>query len=413
MEKKPTIVLFGTFDTKMQPLLLLRELMVSHTPSPAVMLMDVGRTPVARADIPHVGGASSSSTALDRNAVVTELAGHMAEHLRRLHAAGAIHGAISLGGSCGTTLAATAMQRAALPIGFPKVIVSTMAGGDVSPYVGDSDIVLMPSIVDIAGSNALLSRILANAAAAITGMAFAAAAAAAAPSPSAKKAVAITMFGITTPAVTEAQRVLERHGLEVYVFHATGAGGRTMEQLAAAGHFDGVLDLTTTELADELFGGVLSAGPDRLTAATRCGLPQVVSVGATDCINFGPLDTLPAGLHAAGSGGRTIVVHNPSVTLVRTDRDECRVLGGHLAQKLRPAGARAAVVLPTQGVSALSAEGGVFCDPEADAALRDELKCGLDGSGVVVVEEDMAINDAGFGEKMATRLVCMMETQPV
>ena len=412
MEKKPTIVLFGTFDTKLQPLLLLHELIVSHTPSPAVMLMDVGRTPVARADIPHVSGASNS-IAVDRSEAVTELAGHMAEHLRRLHAAGAIHGAISLGGSCGTALAATAMQRAALPIGFPKVIVSTMAGGDVSPYVGDSDIVLMPSIVDIAGSNTLLSRILANAAAAITGMAFAIATTAVAPSPPTKKAVAISMFGITTPAVTEAQRFLERHGLEVYVFHATGAGGSTMERLAAAGHFQGVLDLTTTELADELFGGVLSAGPDRLTVATRCGVPQVVSVGATDCINFGPLDTLPASLRAAGNGGRTIVVHNPSVTLMRTDRDECRVLGSHLAQKLRPAGARAAVVLPTQGVSALSAKGGAFCHPEADEALRDELKRGLDGSGVVVVEEDMAINDTGFGEKMATRLVSMMDTQPV
>ena len=409
MKKKPTIVLFGTFDTKLQPLLLLRQLMVSHAPSPAVMLVDVGRTPVARADILHVGGGSSST--LDRNAAVTELAGLMAEHLHRLHAAGTIHGAISLGGSCGTALAATAMQRAGLPIGFPKVIVSTMAGGDVSPYVGDSDIVLMPSIVDIAGTNALLGRILANAAAAITGMAFAAAAAAAAPSPPAKKAVAISMFGITTPAATEAQLFLERRGFEVYVFHATGAGGRTMERLVAAGHLHGVLDLTTTELADELFGGVLSAGPDRLTAATRCGLPQVVSVGATDCINFGPLATLPAGLGVEEDGRRKIVVHNPSVTLVRTNRDECRVLGSHLAQKLRPAGARAAIVLPTRGVSALSAEGGAFCDLEADAALRGELKSGLDDSGVVVVEEEMAINDAGFAEKMAARLVRMMETQ--
>jgi uncharacterized protein (UPF0261 family) len=295
-------------------------------------------------------------------------------------------------------------MRDALPIGFPKLIVTTMASGDVSHYVGDSDITLMPSIVDIAGTNPLLTKILRNAAGAIAGMSFLSSSFSSSSSSSPQKkpkTVAITMFGITTPAVTFAQKFLEARGYEVYIFHATGSGGRVMERLITEDAIDGVLDITTTELADELFGGVLSAGPDRLTAAGKVGIPQVISVGATDCINFGPVETLPEKFQGEE---RKVVVHNPSVTLVRTSIEECEVMGKCLVEKLK--GVRDTVVwFPTRGVSVLSGEGGVFCDFEADRKVREVVV----GSGVETVVVEGNVNDKAFAEAMAERLVRMME----
>ncbi|KAF8533806.1 hypothetical protein BDD12DRAFT_919179 [Trichophaea hybrida] len=376
---KPTVLIFGTCDTKLDPLLLLRSLILSHTPAPVVLLADVGRTPVSHPliDIPQstLLPPDTNVSTLPRNTLITTMAAALTSHIRTLHTAGKIHATISIGGSGGTTLAATAM-RDALPIGFPKLIVTTMASGDVSHYVGDSDITLMPSIVDIAGTNPLLTKILRNAAGAIAGMSFLSSSSSSSSSSPQKepKTVAITMFGITTPAVTFAQKFLEARGYEVYIFHATGSGGRVMERLVTEGAIDGVLDITTTELADELFGGVLSAGPDRLTAAGKVGIPQVISVGATDCINFGPVETLPEKFQGEE---RKVVVHNPSVTLVRTSIEECEVMGKCLVEKLKG----------------------------ADRKVREVVV----GSGVETVVVEGNVNDKAFAEAMAERLVRMME----
>ncbi|KAI5857246.1 hypothetical protein BZA05DRAFT_169384 [Tricharina praecox] len=404
---EPSIIIFGTCDTKLLPLLELRSLLSPHH---RVLLADVGRTPTLHTliDIPQSSIIPSGVelSHLPRNELVTLISTHLTTRLSQLYTAGTISAAISLGGSSGTALAATAM-RAALPIGFPKLIVTTMASGDVSPYVGDSDITLMPSIVDIAGENHILSQILRNAAGCIGGMA-AAAISAANPNPNpraTKRVVAISMFGITTPAVVAAQRALEENGFEVLVLHATGSGGRVLERLVREGRVDGVLDITTTEIADLLCGGVLSAGPQRLMAAATRGVPQIVSVGATDCVNFGPKQTLPEEWK-----GRTILEHNPTVTLVRTSTDECRRIGRHIGETLRKADAekgRTEVWCPGRGVSTISEEGGPFQDFEADRALAEELQKSL-GDVAFRHFPEVALNDEKWGREMAVRLMEMM-----
>ena len=400
--REPSILIFGTCDTKLAPLLRLRSLLAANR---RVFLADVGRTPTIHAsiDIPHSSIVPSSTelASLPRNDLITTMSTHLVALLTQLYTAGSINAAISLGGSCGTTLAATAM-RAALPIGFPKLIVTTMASGDVSPYVGDSDITLMPSIVDIAGENHILTQILSNAAGCIGGMAVAAAAHGV---PRAeKRVVAISMFGITTPAVSAAQQLLEEKDYEVVILHATGSGGRVLERLIREGRVHGVLDITTTEIADLLCGGVLSAGPERLTAAAREGVPQIVSVGATDCINFGPRETLPERYR-----GRTVLEHNPTVTVVRTNVEECRQIGKHIGETLRRCGVgkRMEVWCPGRGVSTISEEGGPFCDFEADKALVEELEKSLGGVAFRHFPE-VALNDEKWAREMATRLLEMM-----
>jgi uncharacterized protein (UPF0261 family) len=400
------ILLFGTCDTKLPQLLLLRSQILSH--GCQVLLADVGRTPCDSSfiDIPssHFLPAGISLSHLPRNELITAMTSYFTAHIKHLENTHRICGAISLGGSGGTTLAASAM-RAALPIGFPKLIVTTMASGDVSCYVGDSDITLMPSIVDIAGSNEILTRILSNAAGAIAGMA--SSYNTTTTTSEKKKAVAITMFGVTTPAVTAAQQVLEARGYETLILHATGSGGRVLERLVREHRVQGVLDITTTELADELFGGVLSAGPERLTAAAETGTPQIVSVGALDCINFGPKETVPQRFRGQG---RKIVVHNPSVTLVRTTVEECTLLGKHIGEKLRHSKGKTEVWCPGKGLSMLSQEGGPFFDPEADKALVEELRSALEGSKIVFrYFPDVPLNDPEWAGSMAQRLVELME----
>jgi uncharacterized protein (UPF0261 family) len=402
---EPAILLFGTCDTKLPQLLHLRSQILSH--GHQVLLADVGRTPCDSSfiDTPasHFLPAGISISHLPRNELITAMTSYFTAHIKHLYSTHRISGAISLGGSGGTTLAASAM-RAALPIGFPKLIVTTMASGDVSCYVGDSDITLMPSIVDIAGSNEILTRILSNAAGAISGMASSYNTTTASEN---KKAVAITMFGVTTPAVTAAQQVLEASGYETLILHATGSGGRVLERLVREHRVQGVLDITTTELADELFGGVLSAGPDRLTAAAETGTPQIVSVGALDCINFGPKETVPQRFQGEG---RNIVVHNPSVTLVRTTAEECKMLGKHIGEKLRRSKGKTEVWYPGKGVSMLSQEGCPFFDPEADRALAEALRSALEGSKVVFrYFPDVPLNDPKWAGSMAQRLIELME----
>jgi uncharacterized protein (UPF0261 family) len=282
----------------------------------------------------------------------------------------------------------------ALPVGVPKFMVSTMASGDTEPYVGSRDIAMLYSVADIEGLNQLSRTVIANAALAMVGMV--------SNDPDVevedKPTIGITMFGVTTPCVKTARASLEDRGYETIVFHATGTGGRAMEQLIREGIIDGVLDVTTTEWADELVGGVLNAGPERLDAAGEVGIPQVVSTGALDMVNFGPRDSVPEEFE-----GRRFHVHNPQVTLMRTTADETAELGRIIAEKLNAATGPTALALPLGGVSMLDAEGEDFWDPEADAALFDALRAGV-SDDVEVLEFDTDINDDRFAEALAETL---------
>lgn len=350
---------------------------------------DVGRGEVFAA----AGVELPALAAADRGWAVSRAAEGAARIVSEAHASGQLAGIIGLGGSAGTTIAAAAMQR--LPLGVPKLLVSTLASGQVRQYVGDKDIMMLNPVVDLAGLNRVSRRVLTAAARAIAGMA-------SAPLPSLasmRPLIAATMFGVTTPCVVEARRGMEAAGSEVLVFHATGSGGRAMEALVREGMFDGVLDLTTTELADELVGGFLSAGPDRLTAAARGGVPQVVSVGATDMVNFYAPSTVPARFR-----GRKLHTHNANVTLMRTTADECAQIGAEIGRKIVSAAATTIVLLPLRGVSDLDRDGGPFDDPQARRALFDALK--TQAKGVEVRELDLHINDPQFGVAAAS---CLLE----
>ena len=395
-----TVVLLGTLDTKGAEYAFLRDRV--RAAGCDVILVDcgvMGSSPLADVSADEVAAAAGEdraglAAAGDRGPAMAAMTRGATGIVRRLHAEGRLHGILGLGGSGGSSLVSAAMQ--ALPIGVPKLLVSTMASGDTRPYVGTSDIAMLYSVVDFAGINGLSERILANAAAAIAGMARASATFVS--RIEARPLIGATMFGVTTPCVTEAREVLEARGYEVLVFHATGAGGRAMEALMRAGFITGALDVTTTEVADELVGGVLSAGPDRLEAAGTLGLPQVVSLGALDMVNFGPLDTVPAAFR-----GRNLYEHNATVTLMRTTEAECAELGRIIARKLNAATGPVALFIPTGGVSMIDAPGGPFHDPAADAALVRELKAGL-RPGVEVVEMATHINDPAFARAMAERL---------
>jgi uncharacterized protein (UPF0261 family) len=395
----PTVVLVGTLDTKGEEYAFLRSRL--ELAGVGTLVVDVGTQgpPRTEPDVPREEVAAAGeldlaalTAAADRGAAVQAMCAAAPVVVRRLYDEGRCQGVLAAGGSGNTAIATAAMR--ALPVGVPKVVVSTMASGDTSPYVDVSDVVLVPAVTDVAGLNSVSARILANAAAAVAGMVTA-------PDvdlgPS-RPVMAATMFGVTTPAVTAAREELVGRGYEVLVFHATGTGGRAMEGLVEAGYVAGVLDLTTTELADDLVGGVLSAGPHRLEAAGRLGVPQVVSLGALDMVNFGPRDTVPPAF-----AGRDLHVHNPTVTLMRTTPDECAELGRRLAAKLSAATGPVALFVPLRGVSAMSGEGGPFADPAADAALRAGLREGL-APHVEVHEIDAHINDPAFAEAMAARL---------
>jgi uncharacterized protein (UPF0261 family) len=392
-----TVVLLGTLDTKGKEYDYLRDRLREHGVD--VLVVDAGVfEPLAEADVPRdeVAAAAGADVAAlaeadDRGAAVDTMGRGSAEVVRRLHEEGRLDGILSVGGSGNSSIAAQAMR--ALPVGVPKLIVSTLASGDTRPYVGASDVTMTYSVVDISGLNRISERILANAAGAIAGMAKTSV-----PGNGGKPLIGATMFGVTTPAVTRARERLEELGYEVLVFHATGTGGQSMEALARGGFLAGVLDLTTTELADDLVGGVLSAGPGRLEAAGELGLPQVVSLGALDMVNFGPRETVPEHFE-----GRNLYVHNPTVTLMRTTPEECAELGRRIARKLSAATGRTALYVPLKGVSMIATEGGPFHDREADEALFSALREGL-GENVELHELDLDINDPEFADAMANRL---------
>jgi uncharacterized protein (UPF0261 family) len=402
-----TVVLLGTLDTKREECEYLSE-QLSAAGCRSIMI-DVGTysDEAGLADITSRAVAAAAGVDLDalrrandRGAAMDAMARGAGVIIQRIVDEGRLDGLLALGGSSGSSVAARAMQ--VLPIGCPKLLVSTMASGDVAPYVGQSDVTLMYSVVDIAGINSVSRLVLGNAAAGIAGMATRYAETRNERRDD-SKVVAATMFGLTTPAVDEARAYLAELGYEVLVFHATGSGGRAMESLIDAGLVDGVLDLTTTELADDLVGGVLSAGPNRLEAAGRRGIPQVVSVGALDMVNFGPRAGVPERF-----ADRQFVVHNATVTLMRTTAEEMRELGARIASKVAASTGPVEIVLPLRGVSGIDVDGGPFRDATADAACFDAIHAELDGSDVSVRDVDCAINDLGFGRDAAQTLHLML-----
>ncbi len=394
----PTVVLLGTLDTKGHEYAYLADRVREQGVD--VVLVDAGvfepQVPadVSRQDVAAAAGAEVEALAEagDRGAAVETMARGAAEIVKRLHAEGRLDGVASVGGSGNSSIAGIAMRG--LPVGVPKLIVSTVASGDTRPYMGASDVTMTYSVVDIAGINQISARILTNAAGAIAGMVKAKAP----PLESEKPLVTASMFGVTTPCVTRARERLEELGYEVLVFHQTGTGGESMEELQRAGFIAGSLDVTTTELCDELVGGVLPAHPKRLEVAGELGLPQVVSLGALDMVNFGPKESVPERFR-----GRNLYVHNPTITLMRTTPDECRELGRRIGRKLSKATGPTALFVPLRGVSMIATEGQPFYDPEADAALLDGLRETL-GPNVEVHELDMDVNDERFALAMADRL---------
>lgn len=372
-----------------------------------VKLVDTGclgdtatQADISRANVFRAAGVSHDEMVARRHRgdAVAAAATGAAKLIADLHAQGQVSGVLALGGSAGTTIGTAAMR--ALPLGMPKLMVSTLASGQVRPYVGDKDILMLNSVVDIAGINRISRAILSSAAAAMAGMIrFRSEGANGADKP----LVAATMFGVTTPCVNHAREVLEAAGYEVLVFHATGSGGQAMESLIADGLIAGVLDITTTELADELVGGVLSAGPQRLTAAGRRGVPQVVSVGALDMVNFGPRDTVPPKF-----SDRKFHQHNPTITLMRTTVEENAQLGAEIGRKLADSRAPTVILFPTRGVSAIDSAGQSFDDPEARCALLEAIRSNR--GRVELVEMDNHINDPAFAEAAAKRLMQLIDS---
>ena len=358
------------------------------TLDPPAVAPDITREVVAACH-PTPDGRSIASSRSDRAAAITAMGEALSCFLRREYEAGRVSGVIGIGGSGNTALVTTAMR--ALPIGLPKVMVSTLASGNVAPYVGTSDILMLYSVVDVSGLNAVSRRVLGNAAHALAGMI-----AHPIPTLDEKRTVAMTMFGVTTPCVTAVREVLEARGFDPLVFHATGTGGRAMEKLVEAGLVRGVLDITTTEVADEVVGGILPAGPHRFDAILRAKVPYVLSLGALDMVNFGAMDTVPERFR-----DRKLHAHNAQVTLMRTTAEENRRFARWIAGKLNRAEAAFTLLIPEKGVSALDAPGQPFHDPDADAALFSELESSLEpGKGRTILRLPLHVNDPAFARAL-------------
>jgi uncharacterized protein (UPF0261 family) len=349
--------------------------------------VDVSRETVAAC---HPKGSQQVLGQTDRGTAVTAMSEALVAFLSEQYARGAVAGVIGLGGSGGTALIAPAMR--ALPIGLPKLLVSTVASGNTAPYIGSCDITLMPSVVDVSGINRVSRQVLANAAHAIAGMV-----AHHHSEPSEQRAIAMTMFGVTTPCVTAVRERLERDGHDVLVFHATGTGGQAMEKLVDSDLVSGVIDVTTTEVADEIVGGIFPAGPERFDAILAKQVPYVLSLGALDMVNFGGLQTVPAEFR-----NRTLHVHNAQITLMRTTVEENRQIARWIADKLNRSTAPLIVLVPEGGVSALDAPGQPFWDPAADAALFAELEAALQVTADRQLRRlPMHINDPAFAQALA------------
>lgn len=358
----------ATMDTKGEELAYVRQCLQSA--GVAVKMVDVGTaaTPTVQPDITRdevTGQKWQPTVGSDRGAAVGSMSCALAQFMCTHYRDDCVAGVIGIGGSGGTAIITTAMR--ALPIGLPKLMVSTVASGNTAPYVDCSDITMMYSVVDVAGLNTVSRRVLANAAHAMAGMVGHTEA-----EQISRPALGMTMFGVTTPCVDAVRRALDQRGYDCLVFHATGSGGRAMEKLVASGMIQGVLDITTTEVADEIVGGVMPGGPDRFDAIVRQQIPYVVSLGALDMVNFEERDSVPAKF-----AHRLFHVHNQQVTLMRTSPEENRLIARWIAEKLNRATSPVTVIIPEGGVSMLDAPGQVFYDPPADAVLFDELESSL------------------------------------
>ena len=399
-----TIAIAGTFDSKGKEFQYINDIIEAlglntftiHTGVfEPIFKPDVSNYEIAEAVGMDMGEISAKK---DRALATEVLAKGMEKLVPQLYEQGKFDGIISLGGSGGTSIVTPGMR--ALPIGVPKVMVSTVAAGDVSVYVGSSDIFMYPSIVDVAGLNSISTKIFTNAALAIAGMVKFENT----QTVESKPLIAASMFGVTTPCVNEARAYLEDQGYEVLIFHATGTGGKAMESLISSGHIEGVLDITTTEWCDELVGGNMAAGDKRLEAAGQNNVPQVVSTGALDMVNFGAIDTVPSKFN-----GRNFYKHNPTVTLMRTTAEENKQLGMIIAEKLNKAKSPTALILPLKGVSLLDVEGQVFYGPEEDKILFDTLRENVDKNIVELIELDYDINDKNFAIAAAKKLIELMK----
>ncbi|KAJ8117028.1 hypothetical protein OPT61_g1676 [Boeremia exigua] len=410
------VALLGTCDTKIEELLYLRNVICEANVE--VMLIDVGRSPtdhqlitVSQASLLSTYTGDKNVAEQERGEFVKIMAVCATKAVKLLHEQGSIHGIVAIGGSGGTSIASSVMRNA-LPIGFPKLIVSTIASGDTGPIVGETDISLMYSVVDISGLNEILRDILSNAATAIASMALGYSRREPRATSRKRKRVGITMFGVTTPAVDEIRKYLEsRYAIDTFVFHATGHGGMAMERLIQEGRIDAVLDLTTTEICDHITGGVMSAGPKRLEAAAAAGIPNIVSVGATDMTNFGPLKTVPERFK-----DRKLYEHNPVITLMRTSQKEAAQVGEFIVSKLKTHAKDPRMIevwLPKGGISMIGIHGGPFADGEADAVLFEAIESGLAHSEISVVKDDRAINDVGFARDIAEALAAKLALVPV
>ncbi len=403
-----TVVIVGALDTKGNEFAFLKHIIEEAGVNTLVVDFGVMGEPafepeVTRQEVAEAGDGDLTRLASGghKDEAMATMAEGLAVVVERLYEEGKLDGIIGMGGSGGTSIATAGMR--ALPVGVPKMMVSTVGGGDVSAYAGTRDITFMPSIVDVAGINSISRRIYANAAGAIAGMVKAEA-----PAPTEEKPlITASMFGNTTASVDRARDVMEQEGYEVLVFHATGTGGRTMEALIADGYIDGSLDITTTELADHVCGGVFSAGPDRCMAASRAGIPAVLVPGCVDMANFWGIDTVPERYR-----DRNLYQWNPNVTLLRTNAVENREIGEMIAAAANAATAPVAVVLPLRGVSMLDsveADGtpGRFWDPDADRACFDAIKANLNPD-IPIIEMDNNINDTEFADKCAAVLLKML-----
>ena len=399
-----TVVLVGALDTKGQEFAFVKDLIERQGFETLVVDFGVMGEPgfkpdIGREEVAKAGGGDLAylCSGDHKDEAMKVMAAGLAVVIRQLHAEGKLDGILGMGGGGGTSIATAGMR--ALPIGLPKVMVSTLGGGDVSAYTGSKDIIFIPSIVDVAGINRFSRAIYANAAGAIAGMVELEAPAVTGEKP----LITATMFGNTTQCVDRARGVMENAGYEVLVFHATGAGGKTMEGLIADGFIVGSLDITTTELADEVCGGVLSAGPDRMMAAARAGIPTVLAPGCVDMCNFWGIDAVPEKYR-----DRNLYQWNPNITLMRTNVEENLAMGKMIARAANESKGKVVILLPLKGVSMLDSPGGPYWDPEADGAcyraIKDHLK-----PGIPVIEIDANINDAEFADRAAGLLLEMLK----
>jgi uncharacterized protein (UPF0261 family) len=392
-----TIAVLGTLDSKGEEHAFVAALIAQHGHKPLLIDVGTGGPATVQPDITREQVAAAAGIDLaalmakkDRGECVVAMTKAAPACVAKLAAEGRIHGIISLGGGGGTAIGTAAMR--ALPLGFPKLMVSTLAAGNVAPYLGTKDITMMPSIADVAGLNRLSRVIFTRAAGAICGMV------SVTPEVGASKPLIVaSQFGNTTTCVTEAKKVLEAAGYEVLVFAATGTGGRIMESVIESGIVSGVLDVTTTEWADELVGGNLNAGPDRMDAAAKANIPVVVAPGCLDMVNFGEMASIPEKFK-----GRNFYIHNPQITLMRTTADECHQLGAIVAKKANAYAAGTAIMIPRKAISVISAAGQPFHDAAADEALFSALKA---NATVPVQELDLAINDKEFAQACAYKLI--------